>query len=87
MVGCVEGICGMRPTPEGLRVSPSIPHTWDGMKMEKNFRGSHISIKVENPDHVASGVKSLTLNGEALEGDLIPASKLKDKNEVVVVLG
>ncbi len=87
MVGCVEGICGMRPTPEGLRVSPSIPHDWDGMKMEKNFRGSHISIKVENPNHVASGVKSLTLNGEVLEGDLIPASKLKDKNEVVVVLG
>ena len=87
MVGCVEGICGMRPTPEGLRVSPSIPHEWDGMKMEKNFRGSHISIKVENPNHVASGVKSLTLNGEVLDGDLIPASKLKDKNEVVVVLG
>ncbi|MCR4618058.1 MAG: N,N'-diacetylchitobiose phosphorylase [Lachnospiraceae bacterium] len=87
MVGCVEGICGMRPTPEGLVVSPSIPHEWDGMKMEKNFRGSHISIKVENPNHVSSGVKSLTLNGEALSGDLIPASKLKDKNDVVVVLG
>ncbi|MBR1650848.1 MAG: N,N'-diacetylchitobiose phosphorylase [Lachnospiraceae bacterium] len=87
MVGCVEGICGMRPTPEGLVVSPSIPHEWDGMKMEKNFRGSHISIKVENPNHVSSGVKSLTLNGEVLDGDLIPASKLKDKNEVVVVLG
>ena len=87
MVGCVEGICGMRPTPEGLRVSPSIPSSWDGMKMEKNFRGSHLSIKVENPNHVASGVKSVTLNGELLEGDLIPASKLKEKNEVVVVLG
>ena len=87
MVGCIEGICGMRPTPEGLVVSPSIPSSWDGMKMEKNFRGSHISIKVENPNHVASGVKSLTLNGEALEGNMIPAAKLAANNEVVVVLG
>ncbi len=87
MVGCVEGICGMRPTPEGLVISPSIPSKWDGMKMEKNFRGSHLSIKVENPNHVSSGVKSVTLNGETLEGNLIPASKMKDQNEVVVVLG
>ena len=87
MVGCIEGICGMRPTPEGLVVSPSIPSSWDGMKMEKNFRGSHISIKVENPNHVASGVKSMTLNGEAVEGNLIPAAKLAANNEVVVVLG
>lgn len=87
MVGCVEGICGMRPTPEGLVISPSIPHEWDGMKMEKNFRGSHLSIKVENPNHVSSGVKSVTLNGEVIDGDLIPAAKLKEQNEVVVVLG
>ena len=46
-----------------------------------------VYVPKENPNHVASGVKSLTLNGEALEGNLIPASKLKDKNEVVVVLG
>ena len=77
----------MRPTPEGLVISPAIPSKWDGMKMEKNFRGSHLSIKVENPNHVSSGVKSVTLNGETLEGNLIPASKMKDQNEVVVVLG
>ena len=87
MVGCVEGICGMRPTPEGLVISPSIPHEWDGMKMDKNFRGSHLSIKVENPNHVSSGVKSVTLNGEVIDGNLISAAKLKDKNDVVVVLG
>ena len=34
-----------------------------------------------------SGVKSVVLNGETLEGNLIPAAKLKDVNEVVVTLG
>ena len=29
MVGCVEGILGLRPTPEGLVISPAIPASWD----------------------------------------------------------
>ncbi len=87
MVGCVEGICGMRPNAEGLVVSPAIPSEWDGFKISKNFRGTHLDIDVQNPDHVESGVKTLILNGEALEGNLIPASKLKSENKVTVVLG
>ena len=87
MVGCVEGICGMRPNAEGLVISPSIPHTWDGFKIEKNFRGKHLSIDIQNPDHVESGVKSITINGEKLEGNFISADKMKEQNEVVVVLG
>ena len=87
MVGCVEGICGMRPNAEGLIVSPAIPAEWDGFKIEKNFRGAHLSIDILNPDHVESGVKELVLNGEKLCGCLIPACKLKENNTVTVVLG
>ncbi len=87
MVGCVEGICGMRPNAEGLVISPAIPAEWDGFKMEKNFRGAHLSIKVNNPDHVQSGVKEITLNGEKLDGNLVPADKLLAQNEVIVTLG
>ena len=87
MVGCVEGICGMRPDADGLAVRPSIPAEWDGMKMHKLFRGKQLEITVQNPQHVESGVVSLTLNGETLEGDYIPAEKLAEHNEIVVVLG
>ena len=87
MVGCVEGICGMRPNADGLVISPSIPSSWDGFTIEKNFRGKHLSIRVENPSHVQSGVKSLTLNGKELSGDFVPAAELKDQNEITVVLG
>ena len=38
MVGCVEGICGIRPDLDGLRVAPTIPSDWKEMTMEKNFR-------------------------------------------------
>ena len=87
MVGCVEGICGMRPNADGLVISPSIPSAWDGFTIEKNFRGKHLSIRVENPGHVQSGVKSLTLNGKALSGNFVPAAELKEQNEITVVLG
>ncbi len=87
MVGCVEGICGMRPNADGLVISPAIPSEWDGFTISKNFRGTHLDIKVENPNHVESGVKTLILNGETLTGNLIPADKLKRENVVTVVLG
>ena len=87
MVGCVEGICGMRPNADGLVIDPAIPHTWDGFKIEKNFRGKHLSIDIQNPSHVQSGVASVTLNGEKLEGNFVSADKLADKNDIVVVMG
>ena len=87
MVGCVEGICGMRPDADGLHICPSIPAAWDGFTMEKLFRGKQLSITVKNPNHVQSGVASLTLNGKALDGDYVPASALAEKNTIEVVLG
>lgn len=38
MVGCVEGILGMRPDFGGLRIAPSIPADWDQFTIEKDFR-------------------------------------------------
>lgn len=87
MVGCVEGICGMRPDFDGLVIAPSIPSAWDGFKIEKNFRGKKLNITIDNSAHVESGVKELTLNGEKLTGNYVPATKLADVNEIVVVMG
>ncbi len=87
MVGCVEGICGMRPDIDGLNIAPSIPASWDGFKIFKNFRGKKLNISVDNSAHVQSGVKELYLNGTKLEGSYVPADKLADTNEIKVVLG
>ena len=87
MVGCVEGICGMRPDADGLTVAPSIPASWDGFTIRKNFRGKKLVITVDNSAHVQSGVKELFLNGTKLDGNYVPADKLADTNEIKVVLG
>lgn len=87
MVGCVEGICGMRPDMKGLEISPSIPSEWDGFKIEKNFRGKKLNITVDNSAHVESGVKEIILNGTKLDGNYIPADTLIENNEITVILG
>lgn len=87
MVGCVEGICGMRPDADGLKIDPAIPAEWNGFKIEKNFRGKKLNIAIDNSAHVESGVKELILNGNTLEGNYISADKLTDVNEIKVILG
>jgi cellobiose phosphorylase len=84
MVGSVEGILGLRPDIEGLRLAPAIPSSWKSFTMEKVFRRSKLSIKVNNPDGRESGCKKLTVNGTAMEGNYIPASVLKAENEIVL---
>ena len=87
MVGCVEGICGMRPDADGIEISPAVPSEWESFGMKKYFRGKNLNIHVFNPNHAQGGVKEMTLNGEKLSGCYIPADKLKDDNNIEIVLG
>ena len=87
MVGCVEGICGMRTTPDGIRIAPAIPSEWDGFKISKNFRGKKLNITFDNSAHVESGVKEIYLNGEKLTDNFVSADKLTEINEIKVILG
>lgn len=86
MVGCVEGICGIRPDADGIEINPSVPSDWDGFKMHKLFRGKKLDIEISNPDHKQSGTKEIVLNGERIEGCYISADKLLDKNEIKITL-
>lgn len=86
MVGCVEGILGMRPDFEGLRIAPSVPSDWKEFEISKVFRGKRLNIKVSNPDGAESGYKTLTLNGEAMTDNYIPCDKLADVNDICLVM-
>lgn len=82
MVGCVEGILGMRPDFYGLKISPSIPKEWEYFEIDKNFRGNHLHINVYNPGHAESGCKKITVNGKEIEGNYIPAEILEKYTEI-----
>ncbi len=80
-------ILGLQAELDGLRIDPCIPSTWPGFMATRRFRDRTIHIEVKNPDGVCRGVKTLTLNGEPLAGNLIPVDRLGDQNQVEVVLG
>jgi cellobiose phosphorylase len=80
-------ILGLRPEYDGLRIDPCIPSAWKSFSVTRNFRGRKVSIEVRNPNGVEKGVRTLVLNGEPLEGNLIPAGKLRDENQVLVEMG
>jgi len=80
-------ILGIRADLNGLVIDPCLPAEWDGYKATRLFRGMNIRIQVKNPDHIQKGVKQITVNGTAIEGNLIPIEKLSDGCSVEVVMG
>ena len=74
------------PDFDGLKVDPSIPAEWDGFTATRQFRGATYNITVKNPNHVCKGVKSLTVDGKAVAGSVIPVLGA-GVHEVVVTLG
>ncbi|WP_312104828.1 N,N'-diacetylchitobiose phosphorylase, partial [Lachnoclostridium sp.] len=86
MVGCVEGILGIRPDFDGLLLSPSIPSTWKEVTITKIFRNKKLNITVQNLDGVESGYRECYLNGTNLSSNYIPADSLSEENEVLLVM-
>lgn len=86
MVGCVEGILGIRPDLDGIKISPSIPKNWEHLEIHKDFRGKHLYIKIDNPNHRESGSEKLILNGTELTENYIPDNLLQEKNEIQLIL-
>ena len=86
MVGSVEGILGLRPTPKGILISPAFPSDWESFTIEKVFRGKKLHITVDNKAHKEGNPSKIILNGEERPAVLIPAEDLKDENTIVVVM-
>lgn len=84
MVGTTEGILGLNPEAEGIVIDPSIPSEWKSYTLKKTFRGKVLNVTVNNPNGSEHGVKSVTVNGEKIEGLLIKESILKDTNDIVI---
>ena len=65
-------ILGIRPGHDGLVVDPCVPSSWDRFEVTRRIRGASYRIVVENPQGVSRGVASITVDGKALDGGVIP---------------
>ena len=85
-VNASQYILGIMPDFDGLKVDPSIPAEWDGFTAVRKFRGAIYNITIKNPSHVCKGVKTLTVDGKAVAGNVIPVLGAGE-HTVEVVLG
>ena len=72
---------------KGIKGDPGIPHEWDGFRAIRQFRGASYDITFRNPDHVSKGIKSVTVDGKAIEGNVLPVFNEGKTHEVEVIMG
>lgn len=86
-VAITQYILGIKPNYDGIIVDPAIPKEWDGYTVTREFRKDKYNIKVENPNHVSTGVAKLVVDGKEIKGNTIPFVGDGKSHEVLVVLG
>ena len=82
-----EHILGIKPTYDGLQIDPCIPADWDEYRVTRKFRDASDNVLIQNPDGICNGVKSISVDGEKISGNLIPLAEPGTECQVEVVLG
>ncbi len=86
-VTIAQGILGIKPEYDGLRIDPCIPRQWGSFRVTRRFRGVTYEITVSNPDGVSTGVRSLVVDGRTVDGNVVPLVGGTDRVAVEAVLG
>ena len=81
-----EGILGIQPDYDGLRIDPCIPHTVREFKVNRLFRNTVYHITVKNPDGVEKGIRSIRVNGQEIGTGTVPVINAREA-EVEVLMG
>ena len=80
-----QNILGVRPDYDGLRIAPCLPADWPEVSVTRTFRGKNFRITIVNGP-TGHTVKTVTINGKSVDGNLIPAEMFQDDNDVRVEL-
>jgi cellobiose phosphorylase len=79
-------ILGVRPDYEGLKIDPCIPSDWKGFSVKRKLRGTTFNIKVTNPGSVSKGVARMTVDGNAVDGNIVNVFDGRE-HDVLVEMG
>ncbi len=79
-----EYILGIKPSYDGLLIDPCLPSKAKTYEVNRKFRGGEFHITVNNPKGNQKGVKSITVDGNTINGNIIPAEL--GKHEVIVLM-
>ena len=86
-VSVSQAILGIKPELEGLRIDPCVPSDLKSFTVTRRWRGAVYVITVSDPEGRQKGVRELIVDGERLEGNVIPARPEGSVVKVTAVLG
>ena len=79
--GLYEGILGIQRDYDGLRVQPCLPSDWESAEVTRCFRGTDFHITIQRGSR-----KGLTVDGEPLEGNLLPVFTDGKIHQVLIIV-
>jgi cyclic beta-1,2-glucan synthetase len=67
----VEGLLGLSLDGGGVRISPCLPIDWGGAEVRVSGPNGVLVIRIEDPDHLGTGIVELTVDDHPIEGDRV----------------
>lgn len=78
-VAATQGILGIIPDYDGLKVAPSLPQEITGYEATRVFRGVKYQITVKKGEN-----NRILVDGKEIKGDIIPYQNDKQECQVLV---
>jgi len=79
-VAVSQGILGIRPDYDGLKVAPCLPDKMDAVRIQRLFRGTLYDIAIRRGDK-----KGLVVDGKSIDGNVIPLTDAPACNVVLTI--
>ncbi len=83
----IDSLMGLRRRGDTLTMDPCIPAMWPECEIDLRHGASLYRIVIENPERRQRGVRSATLDGDAVNAAQIPLLDDGREHAVVIVLG
>ena len=69
-----------------MKIDPCIHSDWKEFKVIRRFKGKKLNIKIENKNGIEKGVRKIVINGNEINGNLIPDKLIKENNDIIVIM-
>ena len=80
-------IIGIRPTFDGMLIDPCIPKEWNHLSVTRRFRGAEYQFKILNPQGFSKGIRQIVVDGQTIEGNVVPLFDSGTIHQITVILG
>ena len=84
-----EYMCGVRAGKGGLKISPCFPKEWKEVRITRIFRGTTYEIELKRGEIIGEAdgkTHRIFVNGEPIEGEVLPIAKRGETCKVRVIL-